>query len=335
MSGVDLALQSLTETLEKVDYRLESGTHAASRVWPTGFQPLDSYLSGGFRSGDLILLGGPQGLGKSTLALQIARNVARGGRPAVVFSYEHDQESQLARLVALEAGFTGVERPVDLQRVREAFESPEGGRSLAERLAGTNGGVEALHEVARYADLLSLHRSSGRDTDLAAIIAGIDDVAARAGTRPLVVVDYLQKVPVPGREADEQERTTMIAEGLKDLALDHEIPVVAIVAADKEGLAAGNRMRVSHLRGSTALAYEADTVLLLNNKYDMVAKHHIVYDTTNVSKFRKFVVLSLEKNRSGVTGVDMEFLKRLDQGRFEPHGQLVSEQLIEERLYAD
>lgn len=332
---MDLALQTLTETLEKVEYRLESGTHAASRIWPTGFQPLDSYLTGGFRAGDLVLLGGPQGLGKTTLALQMARNVALSGRPVVLFSYEHDQESLLTRLVALEAGFTGLERPVDLQGIREAFEGTSGGTTLADRLAGTTGGVEALQAVAKYADLLSLHRSSGRDTDLEAIVTVVDEVARRTGSRPLVVVDYLQKVSVPGRPADEEERTTLVAEGLKDLALDHEIPIVAIVAADKEGLAAGHRMRVSHLRGSTALAYEADTVLLLNNKYDMVARHHLVYDTTNVSKFRKFVVLSVEKNRSGVTGVDMEFLKRLDQGRFDPHGQLVSEQLVEERLFAE
>ena len=56
------------------------------------------------------------------------------------------------------------------------------------------------------------------------------------------------------------------------------MPVLAIVAADKAGLESGKRMRVNHLRGSSSLAYEADTVLLLNNKFDVVARHHLVYD---------------------------------------------------------
>jgi replicative DNA helicase len=331
---MDLSLQSLTDVLDDVGSRLSSGTATTSRIWPTGFSPLDHYLSGGFRSGDLVLLGGPQGLGKTALALQIARNAARSGRPVVYFSYEHDHESMLARLVALEAGLTDVQRPADVRSVREAFEAPADHTTLEQRLGALAGGSEALREVRQYGDLLTLHRSSGRDTDRAALVAAVDEVAERAGNRPMMVVDYLQKVPVRGGAGDEEERTTTIVEGLKDLALDRDLPILAIVAADKAGLAEGRRMRVSHLRGSTALAYEADTVLLLNNKYDMVARHHLVYDTTNAEKYRRWAVLSLEKNRSGLTGIDLEFRKRLDLGRFDPDGQLVSEQLVEDRMSA-
>ena len=109
------------------------------------------------------------------------------------------------------------------------------------------------------------------------IAAAIDEVRERTGESPLVVVDYLQKVHSP--IADQEERITAVTEGLKDLALDQDVPILAVVAADKEGLAAGKRMRVNNMRGSSALAYEADTVLLLNNKYDVVARHHLVYST--------------------------------------------------------
>ena len=84
----------------------------------------------------------------------------------------------------------------------------------------------------------------------------------------------------------EDERTTMVTEQLKDLTLDLEVPVLSIVASDKEGIETGKRMRVSHMRGSSALAYEADTVLMLNNKYDVVARHHLVYDTGNVERYK-------------------------------------------------
>jgi replicative DNA helicase len=111
--------------------------------------------------------------------------------------------------------------------------------------------------------------------------------------------------------------------------------VLAVVAADKEGLAAGKRMRVNNLRGSSALAYEADTVLILNNKFDVVARHHLVYDIGNAERFKQWAVLTVEKNRNGKDGIDLEFAKRFDQGRFEPDGRTVVEQLVDERVFVE
>ena len=136
----------------------------------------------------------------------------------------------------------------------------------------------------------------------------------RTERRPLVVVDYLQKVHVPKMPV-EDERATVVVEGLKDLALDLEVPVLAIVAADKEGLGPGRRVRLHHLRGSSALAYEADIVLILNDKYEIVAKHHLVYDPANADRYRQHVVLSVEKNRSGLDRIDLQLRKRFEQAR--------------------
>ena len=150
-----------------------------------------------------------------------------------------------------------------------------------------------------------------------------------------MIVDYLQKVHVPGNIPEEDDRVTQVVEGLKDLALDNDIPVLAIVAADKEGIQPGKRMRVNNLRGSSALAYEADTVLILNNKYDVVARHHLVYNIGNVERFKHWAVLTIEKNRNGKAGVDLEFHKRFDQGRFDPEGHIVAEQLVDERVFVE
>src|SRR4029079_5317674 len=68
-------LRSLSDVLKTSDDQLSQGQSAAARVWPTGFDPLDTYLNGGLRSGELTLLGGPQGLGKTTWVLQLIRNV--------------------------------------------------------------------------------------------------------------------------------------------------------------------------------------------------------------------------------------------------------------------
>lgn len=333
---MDSSLQSLADVLDQADHRLQAGSHAAASIWPTGFELLDRNLGGGLRSGELILLSGPQGLGKTTWALQTARNVARSGRSVLFFSFEHDQQTVLIRLLALEAGLIGGVEAPNLARIRAAFEASDGKRgTVTERLAGTVGGVEAVKAVQGYADRLVVHRSTGSSTSLDVVREAVEEARHQTGQLPVVIVDYLQKVRVLGQQFAEDERVTTVVEGLKDLALDINIPVLAIVAADKEGIAQGKRMRVNNLRGSSALAYEADTVLILNNKFDVVARHHLVYDVGNAERFKHWVVLSIEKNRSGKDGIDMEFHKRFEQGRFEPEGQMVTEQLVDERVFVE
>lgn len=332
---MDSQLQSLSDVLERAENRLALRGDLARDVWPTALEPLDDQLSGGLRGGELILLSGPQGLGKTTMALQIGRNIARAGRQVAYFCFEHEPQSLLERLVAMEAGeLHGFQAP-NLRHVRGAFEADDRrSLTLPERLE-EQGGTEALAAVQAYAENYHLHRSSGRTTSVEMITESVKWLQRAWGSTPMVIVDYLQKVAVPGGSTVEDERITTVVEGLKDLSLDLHVPVLAISAADKEGIAAGRRMRASHLRGSSALAYEADTVLILNNKFDIVARHHLVYDLGSAERFRNYAVLSIEKNRSGVDKVDMEYRTHFEQARFEQVGALVKEQLIDERVFTE
>jgi replicative DNA helicase len=325
---------TLASVLEQSDKALRAGRSAAPRVWPTGFDPLDVYLAGGLRAGELTLLGGPQGLGKTTWALQMMRNMAVAGSPVSYFSFEHDEQTLLERLICIESGERDGVEGLKLRQVRHALEAVDVKADLASRLAKSPGGSDAVKAVAAWADVVGLHRSSGATTSLDVIRTSVEK-AARAGASPVVVVDYLQKVAVPDRDLGETDRVTIVVEGLKDLALQFEVPVLAIVAADREGIVAGKRLRVHHLRGSSALAYEADVVLLLNDKYDVVARHHLVYDVGNAERFREWAVLTIEKNRTGLDRIDLEFRKRFDQGRFDAVGQSVTEQLIDERVFVE
>jgi replicative DNA helicase len=335
-SSVQNSLQTLGDVLSGADQRLLAGQSAAAQVWSTGFPALDSQLGGGLRAGELTLLGGPQGLGKTTFALQLLRNAVVDGGVGLYFSFEHDSITMLERLIALEAGESLGLDGLTLARVRSALQVEDAGSgSLAQRLTGLPGGTDAAAAVASYADRLHLHRSTGKDTDLATIQSTIEGVAARGQGRPVVVVDYLQKVPVPGSTESEEERVTVVVEALKDMALALEVPVFAIVAADKAGLVAGKRLRIGQLRGSSALAYEPDVVLILNDKFDVVARHHLVFDVGNAERFRSWVVLSIEKNRGGLDKIDLEFRKRFEQSRFEVGGQAVEEQLVDERVYVE
>lgn len=328
-------LRSLSDVLHETDTKLRGGQGAGARVWPTGFEALDLALAGGFRSGELVLIGGPQGLGKTAMLLQMLRNAVAARRSAVLFSYEHDAHSLLERLIAIEAAEVAGTDAINLTKIRAAFEARHvHANSLRERFADAPGGPEAVAALESYGPRLHLHMSSGRHTDLDAIHDAISEIVAGGERPPMVLIDYLQKVPVADVRG-EDERVAVVVERLKDMALEFGVPVVAIGAADKESLVAGKRMRVHDLRGSSALAYESDVVLMLNEKYDVVAKHHLVYHLGNAERFRQWVVVSIEKNRNGVDHLELEFQKRFDQGRFEPEGRVVEEQLIEERVFRD
>jgi replicative DNA helicase len=334
---MDLGLRALDEVLDTADASLTKGESAAGKAWPTGFSPLDAYLSGGVRSGELVLVGGPQGFGKTTWVLQVLRNIVAGGDHGVYFSYEHDEYTVLERLLALEAGLIYGAEAVGLRRIRSALEAVDGRGDLAldARLASTNGGQEALQAVRQYSKRLFFARANGSTTDLREIAARAEQIIESTGHAPVMVVDYLQKVPVPDGPSVEEERITVVAEGLKDLALRLQCPIIAIVAAEREGLVSGKRLRVNNLRGSSALAYEPDVILLMNDKYDVVARHHLVFDVGNAERFRSWAVMTIEKNRSGLDKIDLEFQKHFEQGRFDTKGNVVSEQLVDERVFVD
>ncbi len=331
---MDPKLNSLATILQRADARLRS-PDSEVRIWPTGFPLIDDVLGGGLRAGALNVLAGPQGQGKTTMALQVARNAVAAGRAAIFFSFELDAETLLQRLISMECGLIGGVSAPNLQRVRSAFEDTDGGAGgLPERLAGTVG-IEALMRIQGYADRLVVHRSTTTKTDIPTIVSAVKEVVGETGQSPLVIVDYLQKVMVEDARLTEDESITKITEQLKDLAIDFECPVFAIAAADKQGLEPGQRMRARHMRGGTALAYEPDVVLIINTKSDVVARNHLLFDVNGLDRYREWSVISVEKNRQGHDALELEFRKRFAQGRFDTEGKLVAEQLVEERLFSD
>ena len=295
-----------------------------------GFPALDAALTGGFRSGELVILGGPAGHGKTTIGLQLARNVVASGGTALVFSYEHQAHTLLERLIAMEAAERVQGEAAGVIEVRQALESGSGGESLESVLAALPGGEQAHSALMSYGDRLQIHESSGATTTLEQIRLAVARVSDTTGQAPFVLLDYVQKLPVDG--ADETERTAAAAEGLKELALTAGVPVVAISAAEKAALVAGHRMRSHDLRGSSALAFEADAVILVHDKADLVSREHLVYNLGNIQAFRAWSVLTIEKNRHGRANLELEFPKDFEHGRFHPEGQEVLERLIDERV---
>jgi replicative DNA helicase len=335
--------RSAVEVLTDLSDKVSQGAVAEYQPIPLGMTPLDRTLGGGIRSGELMLIGGAQGTGKTTLALQIARNIAQSGQAnALYVCFEHDEEYLLNRLMALESALAGPmppdsNRSIRIQDVRREVLGTwlaQGGQDNADLRANPRL-RPALEHIARYGQGLFLLRGSHAYTNAPNLRRMIEGYRRSAPARPLVVfIDYLQRVPAVPDPPTESERVTNVVAALKDLALSLGVAVVCIVAADKEGLKAA-RLRNHHLRGSSALNYESDVILILNEKYNIVAKVNIEFNPHQAQRFRDWTVVTVEKNRSGRDAVDLEFEKHFEFSCFDPEGRQVMEKLIEERLYND
>lgn len=326
----------LRAVLADLDRTLRGGEARVHHPLPTGFDALDRAISGGLRMGELVMIGGGEGIGKTTLALQMARNLSANGTRVLYLCYEHDERFLLTRLLAMEIG-----EPTDdeyesgpsmhdiVARIERAGIEKASLQMVLERTPGLALAAERLQS---YADRLLLLRGSPSETDLPALAAELAALREEdPATSCVLFVDYLQKVPVYPEPLNETERVTRVVEGLKEMALSLQMPVVAIVAADRDGLRAP-RLRSHHLRGGSAILYDADIILILNEKYRIVTKQYLTYNEHQARSFHSWIVCSIEKNRSGRQGIDLEFRKRFEHACFHLDGRVVVETLVDERI---
>ncbi len=317
------------------EQRVASGDVAHLRPLPTGFQPLDDILNGGLRPGELLVIGGAFGVGKTIWGLQAARNavIQDEDTVAVYVCYEHDRAHLMSRLICLESAEGGHgENALTLRKLAGlAFDSADGS-GLMSRLQRTSRYAPMVQTIGRYADRLVLVKASGDHSTLDDIRRWVEEVAANGGKRLLLVVDYLQKIPVNWSTLQpETEVTTHLTQGLKEIAMSMGIRVIAIAASDRAGLKS-KRMRLADLRGSSAVQYEADVGLILNNKWSIISREHLVYNPTEAQAMRNWVVMSVEKNRAGRNAVDMEFPLDAAHFRIVPSGSFVRERLVDEKV---
>lgn len=336
--------RTLTQVLSEADEMIVSGDLSDYVPLPTGFSPLDGVIGGGLRNTELVLLGGPQGIGKTITALQIARNIAMHSSYYTFFvSYEHTETHLMNRLLCLESvnpPAMDTNKGVRLKDLYGLVTGDSGGRtrwdggrgSLRAVLSRDQHASVALQRMQTYSDRLILVKASPAVTTLRAIREMISRLCDATKGKVVVFIDYLQKVAIhPLRAVDEAEKVTIIVEGLKDLALALGVPVFSIVAADREGLKS-KRLHLYNLRGSSALDYECDIAVIMNNKYHILSKEHIAFNPYEAKKYRDWVIFTVEKNRAGRAMVDMEFQLFAQYFAFDPHGRQVQQQLIDDKI---
>jgi replicative DNA helicase len=209
---------------------------------PTGFKDLDA-LTNGLHPGQLVIVAARPAIGKSTLALDMARAAAIGhDQAAVLFSLEMSKHEITVRLLSAEAR-------VPLQNMRTGRMTDDDWSRLARRMG----------EVAAA----PLFIDDSANLTMAEIRAKARRLRQRHHLR-LVVVDYLQLMAAPRRVENRQQEVSEISRSMKLLAKELDVPVVVLSQLNRGPEARADRKpQLSDLRESGAIEQDADLVILL------------------------------------------------------------------------
>ncbi len=293
----------------------------------TGFDPLDNVLEGGIQTEELIVVGGLPGIGKTISLVQWTRNMAKNGVTCAIASYEHRELALLCQLLLIELG----ELPGDMDSIERT-----NARQVVAEISGSHirwtEGAARNHMVAAAVARLETYASHIKSLSAEALkngAAALQDAVNLDRSIELLVVDHLQKVP-----ADHADSGGEIAARLKQMAVENEIAIVAAAPIGDAGLQT-RRLRLEHLRNAAAVSHEADVVLMLNDKLSSVSRAHSTFDSVRAGMFKKQTVFTLEKNRRGSAGVDLEFTRDFVHRRFHPKGNYVSDALVDGVMIRD
>jgi len=326
---------TLHETMAAVDRQIASGVTASLRPMAIGFSPLDEVLGGGLRSGDFMVVGGGYGVGKTIFALQVARNIVHSdpGAAALYICFEHEPAHLMSRLLCLESALAGLkQQALSLRRIDAMIYEEGATQGIEDRLRHSPRYASVMQSVDEYASRLVFIRAGGATGTVPRIREWVNDLQGLGYTRTLVVIDYLQKIPVEGTDIEtEDERSIRVIQDLKEVAMGSGARVLGLAAMNQLGLRS-RRMRLSDMRGGTALQYEADVGLVLHNKRDIVSREHLVYNQTQADEMRNWLVMSIEKNRAGAGAVDLEYALEPAHFRLVAEGRYVRDRLVDERV---
>ena len=199
----------------------------------------------GLQAGELIVIAGRPSMGKTALALNIAQHVAsnlsdKPGQPVAVFSLEMSKESLLTRMLCSIAR-------VDSHRFRGGFLNQEERRRLSAALS-------QLVDAKLFID-------DSPSTNLMDISAKCRRLKAENGLA-LVVVDYMQLMPSKGRVESRVQEISALSRGLKLMAKDLHVPVIALSQLSRapETRPGDHRPQLSDLRESGSIEQDADLV---------------------------------------------------------------------------
>ncbi len=268
----------IKDTLTEAWDRLEKLHHSTDelRGVPTGFKELDNMLSG-FQKSDLIILAARPSMGKTALALDIARQAAvYHNIPVGIFSLEMSSQQLVDRMLAadskvnawkLRTGKLSIDR--DFDNIRESLDRLSKAPLFIDDQPGNN--ILKMRAVARR---LKSEKGLG-----------------------MIVIDYLQLMTPVGsyKNSDNvNQQVTEISRSLKQLARELEVPVLALSQLNRsvETRGGDGRPKLSDLRDSGSIEQDADVVMFIHRE----DKYKENSDKPNIAQ------IHIDKHRNGPVG---------------------------------
>ena len=254
---------------------------------PSGFTDLD-ILTSGLQRGDLIIIAARPSMGKTTLVLNIAQNIALEHQlPVAVFSLEMPARQVAMRMLAAEA-------QIDFAKLRIGNISDQSWSDLTQ-------GASTLMEAGSR---ISIHEARG--ITIQTVRAEARRLKSQQEDLALIIVDYLQLLRGTGQYTGREQEIAEISRALKALAWELDVPIIACSQLNRElERRPDKRPQLADLRESGAIEQDADLVVFLHRDdyYDEQSEAAGMAD------------LIIRKQRNGATGtVQLQFIK--EQMRF-------------------
>ena len=284
-AGFTRIKELLWPTMERIEALHGSGSSITGV--PSGFTDLDE-LTAGFQKSDLVIVAARPSMGKTAFTLNIAQYAAlEANVPVAFFSLEMSKDSLVQRMLTAEAR-------IDAQRLRRGMLRDDDFPRLA-RAAGILGSAPVWIDDTPGISVLEMRSKARR-------------LRAENGIG-LVVVDYLQLMSGPSGVENRQQEISIISRGLKALAKELDVPVLALSQlsrAPEQRAGEGKRPQLSDLRESGAIEQDADLVMFLYRQemYD----GPVDKDGNSIEGRAELIV---GKQRNGPTGiVNLHFHKQ-------------------------
>lgn len=249
---------------------------------PSGFTDLDKML-GGFQKSDLVILAARPGMGKTSMALNIALHAAKQKLRVAIFSLEMSREQLVQRLLSQEAR-------INSHALRQ----------------GKIHGPEAWDRLMMAASVLQSLRIYIDDT------AALTPFELRTKARrlyaehglDLLIVDYMQLMHSGRRSENRVQEISYISRTMKQLARELKVPVIALSQLSRQVESrAGKRPQLSDLRESGSIEQDADVVMFIHRD-----------DNEQEGEATNIAHIIVAKHRHGPTGVvDLFFEQRFTQ----------------------